>query len=85
MRIRSKARWIKKGEVSTKYFYSRFKIRINDSYIYHKISKDKCSETEALLIAHNFYQKLYKLPLTSSESVNYFLQNLPQISAKSNR
>jgi len=35
-RIRSKARWIEEGEISSKYFFSRFKIRNNDSYIQYK-------------------------------------------------
>ena len=58
---------------------------MNDSYIYHKISRDKCSEEEAITSAYTFYQNLYKSPSISDKAADHFLQNLPHISAENNK
>ena len=83
-RIRSKARWIEEGEISSKYFFSRFKIRNNDSYIQHKKQHDNCSLQDAMNSALLFYQDLYKKPTLASNINNQFLNHLPKVSQKNN-
>ena len=58
---------------------------MNNSYIYYKISKDKYSEKEVITLAYIFYQNLYKSPSISDKAADHFLQNLPHISAESNK
>ena len=68
----------------TKYFYQRFKIKTNDSYIYHKILYDNSTKEKAIQTAFFFYQNLYKQLLLPNNTSFSFLQNLSKLSLQNN-
>src|SRR3954452_5451635 len=75
-RIRSRSRWIEKGEKSTKYFFQRFQINSSDSFTTHLVKANKYSKSEAMSKARSFYRNLYSSETTDLNATTTILQNL---------
>ncbi|CAG8721173.1 21144_t:CDS:2, partial [Gigaspora rosea] len=76
---KSKAKWIEKGERSTKYFYTQYKARKSIS-CQDKIKPPENGhyERDTLLHIRNFYEKLYKTEEIDMAVINRITNNLPQ-------
>ena len=79
-RIRSRSKWIEKGEKSSKYFYQRFKINSSDSFTEHLSKRHRYDQQSALDEAKDFYQNLYTPEPTDSSATQELLSSLPQVS-----
>src|SRR6266516_722088 len=79
-RIRSRSKWIEKGEKSSKYFYQRFKINSSDSFTEHLSKRHRYDQQSALDEAKDFYQNLYTPEPTDSSATQELLSSLPQLS-----
>jgi exonuclease III len=84
--IRSKAQWIEQGEKSTKYFFSRYKIRKGHSAL--KDIKDPESSSQnredTLLYIRNKYAETYRKEDINLNSAQEITEDLPQVSSVHN-
>ncbi len=83
-RVRSRSKWIEKGEKSTKYFFQRFQINSSDSFTTHLARASEFSQTEAMAEARSFYQNLYNPETVDINATASILNNLPKISEEAN-
>jgi len=86
--VRSNARWIERGERSTKYFYSRFKSRHNTAAI-DKIkipnNAGTSSSIEVLHYIKEYYSHMYQSEPIKAEAVNRITEGLPQVEISDNQ
>lgn len=77
--IRSRAKWVEEGEVSSKFFLNLENKNVNNNTI-KCLKKDDGSytktEDEILIEQHNFYKKLYQRDKISETNMNQYLQNM---------
>jgi len=84
-RRKSKARWIEKGERSTKYFYARFKSRTMSSCQDRiKIPGDSEVRQEPLHYIKTFYETLYKTETPDNNAISDITKDLPHIQQEEN-
>src|SRR6185295_7775750 len=79
--IRSKTQWIKNGEKSTKYFFSRYKAR-KSQCAQSKIEIPETSSTEnenTLTYIKNQYTKIYKEESIDFKAAEKITESLPQV------
>jgi hypothetical protein len=83
---RSKAQWIEQGEKSTKYFFTRYKIRKANSSLRNikdpKASSQSCENT--LQYIKDMYAKIYKKEDINMNSAKKITEDLPQASLAHN-
>ena len=78
--IRSRARWVKEGEISSKYFLSPEKKGQNHNVIKElKTAKGQTvhSDKDILKEAHTFYSDLYTSSKTSISDINNYFEKNP--------
>jgi exonuclease III len=84
--IRSKAQWVEQGEKSTKYFFTRYKIRKTHSAL--KDIKDPETQLQSrentLQYIRDKYAKIYEKEDINLNSAKKITENLPQVSVAHN-
>lgn len=78
LQIRSRARWIEKGEKPTRFFYGLEKSRQKKNTI-KSLKTDKgtvTTNTEILIEARSFYQNLYMAQDTDKDDQHWLIENL---------
>ncbi|CAG8754521.1 22733_t:CDS:2, partial [Gigaspora rosea] len=84
-RKKSKARWIEKGERSTKYFYTRYKARMTSNCQDRiKIPEDSEFRNNLLQYIKMFYKALYKSEAPEERAIKNITSDLPQVNLEGN-
>lgn len=79
--IRSRAKWVEEGEVSSKYFLNLEQINITNNTIKCLQKEDGTytkTEDEILKEQHKFYKNLYQDDKIAEEDMNLYLNNLKE-------
>src|SRR5260364_322890 len=76
---RFKARWIEKGECSTKYFYAHYKAKKTVSCLDSVKIPESVERSNTLEYIRDFYEELYKSEEICQESFRMITSDLPQV------
>src|SRR5260364_456657 len=82
---RSKARWIEKGECSTKYFYAHYKAKKAVNCLDSVKIPESDEHTDTLEYIRDFYEELYKPEEICQESFREITSDLPQVDDAGNK
>src|SRR5260364_432307 len=82
---RSKARWIEKGERSTKYFYAHYKAKKAVNCLDSVKIPELDEHTDTLEYIRDFYEELYKSEEICQESFREITSDLPQVDDAGNK